>query len=236
VTYRVETDRGWVTAERVTQVIRRGMPSPFLERWKLREAVRWALANPPLSVDDDAVAACIAAWESDSRKHSRRGTDVHRLIATWIRDATLDVTVPAEHEGYWAAFHEWLRSEWFAVKSDEVRVEQTLLDGSMTVAGTADLISGGVLVDWKTAATRSDEEAWPDQVAQVGAYASMKYLVTNKKVAGRAPVIREARIVRLCADGSWREHKIAGGDLADAKALWSHVREVARSVKGPDYD
>lgn len=231
MSYRIELPSGaWVTAERVTQVIRRGMPSPFLERWKLREAVRFALLNPTLGASDEDVKSVLAAWQSDSARHSQRGTDVHRLIARWLGDPIVDLDVPPERAGYFAAFMDWigkhrtLPTDWL--------IEQTLLDGSCTVGGTADLIAGDVLIDWKTSEKHDTSPPYADHIAQVGAYSSMKHLVDDKRVSGLMPTIRRAMIVRLCADGTSHTTTLEGADLSQAQALWRHVREVAKRVRG----
>ena len=233
MSYRVTLQTGrTVTADRVTHVIRRGMPSPFLERWKLREAVRYALTNPPMTVGDDDLDAVIKAWASDSLRHSRRGTNIHRLIAHWLTEPVVGVEVPEEFAGYWHAFLTWMGGKHGkSLPSGDLRIEQTLLDTSCSVAGTADLIAGDVLVDWKTSEKHWSGPPWPDHIAQVGAYSSMKWTVDTRTVSGPAPQIKRAMIVRLCADGTSHTTVLESPDLMAARSLWRHVREVARHVQ-----
>lgn len=228
MSYKIRTPRGMVTAQRVTEVIRRGLPSPELEAWKIREAVRYALAHPTLGSEDDDVAATVAAWEDDSRRSARRGTSVHKLVAAHL--CGTEPEVPDEHAGYFDAFLKWRVTH---VLPEDRLVEQTLLSRDMKVAGTADLIAGSHVYDWKTSERASTLPPFASHIAQLGAYSTMHWLVTDNELGeDPMPKITRAAIVRLHADGTYHEHAIEGNALAAAQRLWSHVRAVADAVKG----
>lgn len=214
-----------IEADRVTEIIRAGMPRPRLDAWLLREAARYVMENSGRFPNVDAL---LAAWRRDSQKASARGIHVHRIIAATLRDDER-FQVPAHCVGYIEAFDAWRSnkgSDWCPT-----HVEQTLASPEINVAGTADVIfDRHLLVDWKTADKTSEEDAWPDQVAQVGAYASLRTLVADGAVTGPVPRIEEARIVRLHADGTWHETVLEGTGLDKARDLWRHVLHVARAA------
>lgn len=231
--YRIQRrDGSWTQAERVTSVIRRGMPRPALEAWKLREVAEYVGAHPQFF---GTGKAAVEAWEASRQHVADRGTRVHRILASRLKDIHLPVEGPDAM--YLAAFDSWWEACGWTL-TDVTHVEQTLLSFDGKVAGTCDLIlQNRVMIDWKTAAKPGP--AWPDQLVQLGAYASMAWLVEGTKIRREttpSPTIGEARIVQLCADGQWNETRLsAWPELMKAISTWYAVRQVAEAV-GEDSD
>ena len=226
---------------RVTEVIRAGMPRPALQEWELREVVKWAQGFPDFTHSHSA-SEIIAAWRKDHRKHADRGTAVHRWIAAILRGDPPPAML-ASHSGYKIAFMNWMSDpDWSRhLERDRCMVEQTLASWDYGVAGTADLIvlypdGKGVLYDWKTVDGKPGDDGapmWPQQLAQLGAYASMDLLVEDGVVIGaEVPLIHAASVVRLYVDGSYRVLTVEGVGLEGARDLWDAVRTVARAMRG----
>ena len=214
-------DGRWVTAERVTDVIRAVLAQPELEAWKLREAVGYALARPAEMVPPDANAV-VSEWETYNLRHSRRGTSVHRLIAEVLRGR--GGVLGEAHAGYLAAFLSWREAHPWR----PVTVERTVLSDTARIAGTFDAVfmdgSRVVLVDWKTKQERPQGPAWFSEVAQLGAYASMRRWVQDRQEQEeRMPRIDTVRVVRLVADGTWTEDIV---DIERARRVWRLVRAL----------
>lgn len=213
---------------RVTEVIRHGMPKPQLHEWEIREALKWAAPMEATEMDDAAATRVIASWRRDHSRHANRGTAVHKWIAAVLAGTTQPALLSSQ-SGYKASFVDWM-VEHLGGDMRGALVEQTLTDARATVAGTADFVFDGHLYDWKTS-EHDDPRLWPDQVAQLGAYALLTRLVdAGGHVGGAAPVVRRASIVRLFADGTHRTFTLAGDDLTEAISLWMAVRRVARAT------
>lgn len=223
--YKIKCANGsWTTAQRVTSIIRQTMAAPQLTEWMLREAVAYALGLPPELTSPDPERV-LSDWRSHQARHSRRGTDVHRWIAGQLQGVMIE---PDFDPGYCKAFFAWRGANELVPHA----VEQTLLSHDGRVAGTADVIfKSGVLVDWKTSEKHNTEPAWPDQIAQLGAYASMRRTVVAGKEGPRSLGIDEGRVVRLCADGSFHETRLVGPDLDAARRMWRHVYELWKATR-----
>lgn len=224
--YRIQRQDGtWTNAERVTTILRRGMPSPALEAWKFHQLAEWCQRNPQ---GFPTGATAVARWEGESQGPANRGTRVHRIIASRLRT----VTLPVEDEDrmHLAAFDSWWEAGGWKL-DDVTHVEQCLLSSDGKVAGTADLIlRDRLLVDWKTATEPGP--CWPNHRAQLGGYASMTTLVDDgkiRRVSYPMPQITEARIVQLCANGQWNETRLEGEELRNAQEMWCAVRVVAEA-------
>jgi hypothetical protein len=221
--YKIALETGEVhDVPRVTEVIRAGMARPALTAWELREAVGFALGNPGRDV-----ASTISAWRRERARHTERGTAVHRFIQATCTGATPPALL-ASQRGYKLAFTDFMVEHDLDLRG--ALVEQTLTDDRVSVAGTADLITNGHLYDWKTVEKKKGEGIWPDQLAQLGAYASMVLCVDDGRPGRPAPAVNAASVVRLYADGSHSVETIRGEELREAIALWYAVRRVARAT------
>lgn len=215
---------------RVTEILRAGMPKPAVYDWELRGVATWAAAHPEV-VEQEGPDVAISGFRAGNTA-AARGRAVHGWIAAYLKHENLPPLFPDEM-GYTDAFKRWFDAHFDGRRPHDMRVEQTLTDSDITVAGTADCIVGRQLYDWKTVGSREDREAhiWPDHLAQLGAYASMTRPVVTGQV-GRVswPDIEVASIVRLYSDGSHRTHTITGPELDDAIRLWRAVRQVAAAT------
>ena len=226
---------------RVTEIIRAGLPSPALRAWELRGVVDWAMDHYGI-VRARGPEAAISGFHRDSRGAAERGSAVHRWIAVILRGEPPPALAMSQR-GYTRAFTSWMVDH--VDESPGHLVEQRLCDDKISVAGTADYVRDGVLYDWKTVGERPSAEPplWPNQIAQLGAYAAMKYLVDDDglvRVLGDphvrlAPRITRAAIVRLYPDGSYHQIDLGTEALMDAITLWYAVKKVAAAtmVKSP---
>ncbi len=212
---------------RVTEVVKAGMPRPELAEWELRNVAKWAAEHPSL-VRVFGVDKAISEVRKVGREKMARGTAVHRYMQALFTGEAPPALLRS-YDGYKRACTDFL-TEYGPVSP--ALVEQTLTDDGLTVAGTADLIArvgpwGAVLLDWKTVEDDSGGDLWPDQLAQLGAYASMACLVDDGKVAGPAPFVTQAAVVRLCSTGRYR---VLWATVEEAKDHWRAVRRVARAT------
>ena len=226
--YKITLPDGTTTeARRVTEVIRAGMPRLALHEWELRGVAEFARSQGGQFGD---IRQLIAAWRKANSGAANRGTAVHKWIAATLTGA-LTPALLSSQAGYKLAWTNWWADCDLAPEHQthgDVLVEQTLCSADRTIAGTADLIWGSTLIDWKTVEKNPDAAPWPDHLAQMGAYSTMPYVVDpNGRATEWAPEIEEARIVRLCSDGTYHEHVLTGDDLLRAQALWEAVQYVA---------
>jgi len=96
------------------------------------------------------------------------GTAMHKAIEDWLKS---HYELWPEDESLWPyldGFKDWYKKEGLQVEG----IERTFALPSQGYAGTADLMAGGAVVDWKTqnAETEKALRHYPDWVPQIAAY------------------------------------------------------------------
>jgi len=211
---------------RVTEVIRSAMARPALHEWELRSLAEWCLGWEAKKYDTGA--QILAAFRRDHARHANRGTAVHKWIAAVLTGGPQPVLMKSQ-AGYKTAFTNFMVDHLSDLSG--ALVETTLTDDRVSVAGTADLVCAGHLYDWKTVEKKNGRGGiWPDQLAQLGAYASMDRVVEHGRIGRRVPAVKAASVVRLYADGRYETTTICGSELHDAVALWYAVKRVAAAT------
>lgn len=209
-------------AQRVTHVIRHGIPSPGLEEWKLRELAEWIGNNLEFG-EPITSRQLVAMWRTSSRGAADRGTRIHRWIAATLTESDVPVLNRSE-QPYADAFCKWMADD--MPYGCEVAVEQPRTTAAGIVAGTADAIFTReltvALFDWKTCQTHRSDHPFPEAVAQIGAYTILGHQL---EVERTHPMPTFGAVVYLAADGTFRTHVIT---LLEAVELWESARTVAR--------
>lgn len=219
--YRITLPTGNVTtARRVTEVIRSGMPRPALVNWELRQCVDYATRCSETDVD-----LIISEWRRGRQPHMDRGTHIHRYTASLLTGSPPPALMPSQ-KGYAVAATAWIVDRLPAL-GEALYVEHRVTTPWGTVAGTLDaMFSSGVIVDWKTAEAKHTGAAWPDQEAQLGAYASLRF--STEGGWHSLPEATGALVVRLFSDGTYAEAEV---DLDRGVELWQTARRMAELLQ-----
>lgn len=207
-----------VTYARVTEVIRKVFARPALHEWEIKGAVEHACR-----VGGDPAAA-LRNFRRQNRQAADRGTRIHAYAAAILTGTTPPALLSSD-KGYALAFTNWLADNHQRVFM--THVEQTLCSSWSEIADTADALGdrGGMrmVFDWKTV-SRLTDAPYTDQVAQLGAYASMShYVVDGNVVLGDGPSADAGLVVQLADDGTYREHEV---EIEQASDLWSGIVDV----------
>ena len=217
-----------VTYARVTEVIRKVLARPALHEWEIKGAVEYAcrVGGDPVTVLRD--------FRRQNRTAADRGTRIHAYAAAVLTGTTPPALLSSD-KGYAWAFTNWLADNHERVAM--THVEQTLCRPWGKVAGTADALGERLGVrtvfDWKTVDELTDDPSI-DQVAQIGAYASMTCLVADGKIIPAETLfIGTALVVQLAGDGTYREHEV---EILTAVDLWDAILDVYRVLRRIEQD
>lgn len=145
----------------------------MVERYKLNQMANAAVAlrHRPVTdmTDEEYAEELIRLAESPGKEAADFGTTLHRAIEEWLNSG---MEVWPEDENlipFMEGFAEWWHDQGLRV----LATEQSFCRPDLGYGGTCDMLSGGLLVDWKTqkgdtvgALTHYDE--WGMQLAAYG--------------------------------------------------------------------
>ena len=131
------------------------------------------------------------------------GRDVHRVIAEWLDEPTLEIdNVHLDHLNYLTGAIAFLSHH----VSRIIHVEKTLYNRQYEYAGTADLIAkmkDGTLavIDWKTG------NVYPEHALQLVAYMNCEHVAGVDGHLGKLPPVTKGYVVQLPGDGTYKAHE-----------------------------
>lgn len=165
------------------------------------------------------------------------GTDIHRAAEQWLLGAPFAVT--REVAPYLAQLQAFLGFWGVDVDKHVEAAEITCLHRRLGYAGTADLMiwlptgEGGVLelwlIDFKTSATRSAKEVYPENTQQLAALRYCETVLLPDDTEEPMPKIQRTGVLNLRAKSHALVEMPAGRDAhkafrgALANALWHHA-------------
>lgn len=189
-----------LTVPRVTAIVG-ALGSKTYENLAAKQVARKAVLddtwrNMP---DDQAIS-----WLEESRwEKANFGTEVHRIIAEWLDEPTLEITgVEPDHLNYLTGAIAFLNQH----ASRIIHVEKTLYNRTYEYAGTADLIAkmkdGSLaVIDWKTG------NVYPDHALQLTAYMNCEHVAGVDGHLTQLPPISKGYVVQLPGDGTYKAHE-----------------------------
>jgi hypothetical protein len=189
-----------LTVPRVTAIVG-ALGSKEYENLAAKQVARKAVLDDTWRnmADDQAIS-----WLEQSRwEKANFGTDVHRIIAEWLDEPTLEITgVEPDHLNYLTGAIAFLNHH----ASRIVHVEKTLFNRTYEYAGTADLVAkmkdGSLaVIDWKTG------NVYPEHSLQLTAYMNCELVAgADGHLAQLAP-INKGYVVQLPGDGTYKAHE-----------------------------
>lgn len=206
---------------RVTEIIRQTLAAPALEHWKLCEVAAYARYEHDAERHGSTGKEIVAAWNRNSRAAADRGTKIHRWIEATITGGQVPGLTLTERP-YGRGFAAWMPTSGLNFRASTVELSVTTVRAE--VAGTLDFQGWTeddrpVLCDWKTC-SKIPSAPYLEHIVQLGAYASLRYLVHDFGSGRRLPDPEEGFVVYV-SPGRTKALRVT---LPQAVAAWEHVR------------
>ncbi|MEH0574368.1 hypothetical protein QBA54_07690 [Streptomyces sp. B21-108] len=211
--------------------------------WAVKVTLEWVFEHRMevarrAITDRDGLTKQLKQIHQDVRtKASDLGTDIHRAAELWLLGAPFAVT--REVAPYLTQLEKFLSFWGVDVDKHVEAAEITCLHRRLGYAGTADLMiwlptgEGRVLelwlIDFKTSATRSAKEVYPENTQQLAALRYCETVLLPDDTEQPMPKIQRAGVLNLRAKSHALVEMPAGRDAhkafrgALANALWHHA-------------